>query len=102
MYELLKEANKKSYRVYFLGAKSDVLQTMINNIQKDYPGIPIAGYRDGYFGKDEEQDVAKDIKDSRADILFVGISSPKKENFLKNWLNFVDVPICHGVGGSFC
>jgi len=101
MYELLKEANKKHYRVYFLGAKSEVLQTMIKTIQKDYPGIPIAGYRDGYFDKDEEQDVAKNIKDSQADILFVGISSPKKENFLKNWLNFIDVPICHGVGGSF-
>lgn len=101
MYELLKEADKKHYRVYFLGAKPEVLQTMIKTIQKDYPGIPIAGYRDGYFDKDEEQDVAKNIKDSHADILFVGISSPKKENFLKNWLNFIDVPICHGVGGSF-
>ena len=101
MYELLKEANKKHYRVYFLGAKSDVLQKMIKTIQKDYPGIAVAGYRDGYFDKDEEQDVAKNIKDSHADILFVGISSPKKENFLKNWLNFIDVPICHGVGGSF-
>lgn len=101
MYELLKEANKKHHRVYFLGAKSDVLQKMIKTIQKDYPGIAIAGYRDGYFDKDEEQDVAKNIKDSHADILFVGISSPKKEFFLKNWLNFIDVPICHGVGGSF-
>ena len=101
MYKLLKEANKKHYRVYFLGAKPEVLQAMIKIVQKDYPGIPVAGYRDGYFGKDEEQDVAKNIKDSRADILFVGISSPKKENFLKNWHNFIDVPICHGVGGSF-
>lgn len=101
MYELLKEANKKHYRVYFLGAQPEVLQTMIKTIQKDYPGIAIAGYRDGYFDKDEEQDVAKNIKDSHADILFVGISSPKKENFLKNWLNFIDAPICHGVGGSF-
>jgi N-acetylglucosaminyldiphosphoundecaprenol N-acetyl-beta-D-mannosaminyltransferase len=101
MYRLLKEANEKNYRVYFLGAKSKVLQTLIKNVQKDYPGIPVAGYRDGYFDKDEEQDVAKNIRDSRADILFVGISSPKKENFLKNWQKFIDVPICHGVGGSF-
>lgn len=101
MYELLKEANKKNYRVFFLGAKLKVLQTMIQNIQKDYPGIIVAGYRDGYFNKDEEQDVARHIKEINADILFVGISSPKKENFLKNWLNFIDVPICHGVGGSF-
>jgi N-acetylglucosaminyldiphosphoundecaprenol N-acetyl-beta-D-mannosaminyltransferase len=101
MYKLLKEANEKNYRVYFLGAKPEVLQTMITNVQQHYPDIPIAGYRDGYFNKDQEQDVARNIKDSRADILFAGISSPKKENFLKNWRNFIDVPICHGVGGSF-
>ena len=101
MYELLKEANNKNYRVFFLGAKSEVLQTMIKNTQRDYPNIAVAGYRDGYFGKEEEQDVARDIKESNADILFVGISSPKKENFLKNWLNYINVPICHGVGGSF-
>lgn len=101
MYELLKEANKKHYRVYFLGAKSEVLQKMIKTIQKDYPGIPIAGYRDGFFDKDQEQSVAEDIRDSHADILFVGISSPKKEIFLRKWRKFMDVPICHGVGGSF-
>ena len=101
MYELLKEANKKPYRIYFLGARPEVLQKMIRTIQKDYPGIPIAGYRDGYFDKDDEQSIAEDIRNSRADILFVGISSPKKENFLRNWRNFMDVPICHGVGGSF-
>jgi len=101
MYELLKIANKKLYRVYFLGAKSEVLQKMIRTIQQDYPGIPIAGYRDGYFDESEEQMVAEDIEKSRADILFVGMSSPKKENFLRNWLNYIHVPICHGVGGSF-
>ena len=36
-----------------------------------------------------------------ADILFVAMSSPRKENFLRQWRLFMNVPVCHGVGGSF-
>jgi N-acetylglucosaminyldiphosphoundecaprenol N-acetyl-beta-D-mannosaminyltransferase len=101
MYKLLQQANEKHYRVYFLGAKPEVLQKVIITVQKDYPGVRIAGYRDGYFSKDQEQSVAEGIRNSQADILFVAISSPKKENFLREWRTFIKIPVCHGVGGSF-
>lgn len=101
MFKLLKEANDKHHSVYFLGARPEVLQKVVNIIQTDYPGIRIAGFRDGYFDKDREQSVAQDIKDSRADIIFVAISPPKKEIFLRKWRDFMNVPVCHGVGGSF-
>ena len=101
MFKLLKEANNKHHSVYFLGAKPEVLHKVVNIVQIDYPGICIAGFRDGYFDKDQEQSVAQDIKDSRADIIFVAISPPKKEMFLRKWRNFMNVPVCHGVGGSF-
>jgi N-acetylglucosaminyldiphosphoundecaprenol N-acetyl-beta-D-mannosaminyltransferase len=101
MLELLKQADQKYYRIYFLGAEKEVLYKVIEAVQKNYPGICIAGYKDGYFTEDQEQSVAEDIKSSRADILFVAISSPKKEIFLGKWLNFINVPVCHGVGGSF-
>jgi len=101
MYKLLQEANEKHYRVYFLGAKPEVLQKVIRNVQRDYPGIRIVGYKDGYFDSGQEQSVAESICSSEADILFVAISSPKKEIFLRRWRSFINVPICHGVGGSF-
>jgi len=101
MFELLKEANDKHHSVYFLGARLEVLQKVVNTVQTDYQGIRIAGFRDGYFDKDQEQSVAQDIKDSRADIIFVAISPPKKEIFLRKWRGFMNVPVCHGVGGSF-
>jgi len=101
MLELLKLANERHYHVYFLGAKPEVLQKVVAVVQRDYPGICIAGYRDGYFDKHEEQSVAEDIRKSNADMLFVGIKTPKKEYFLQTWQDFMNVPICHGVGGSF-
>jgi len=101
MFELLREANDKHYSIYLLGAKPDALQEVVRIVQRDYPGVHIAGYRDGYFDKDEEQAVAEEIRNTRPDILFVAISPPKKEIFLRRWRKFIDVPICHGVGGSF-
>jgi N-acetylglucosaminyldiphosphoundecaprenol N-acetyl-beta-D-mannosaminyltransferase len=101
MLELLKRADRKHYRVYFLGAEKSVLRKVIETVQKNYPGVCIAGYKDGYFTEDQERSVTEDIKGSRADVLFVAISSPKKEIFLGKWRNFIDVPVCHGVGGSF-
>lgn len=101
MFELLREANDKHYSIYFLGAKPKVLQEVITIIRRDYPRIRVAGYRDGYFNEDQERSVAENIRHSQADILFVAISPPKKEIFLRKWREFMDVPICHGVGGSF-
>lgn len=101
MFELLREANDRYYSIYFLGAKSEVLQEVINIVRRDYPSIRIAGYRDGYFNEDQERSVAENIRSSQADILFVAISPPKKEIFLRKWRAFMNVPICHGVGGSF-
>jgi len=101
MFCLLENASKKKYRVFFLGARREILQKVIQGVQTKYPGVCIAGYIDGYFKESEELNVAKQIKDSSADILFVAMSSPKKEDFLRKWRKFMDVPICHGVGSSF-
>jgi len=101
MYKLLELSSEKNYAVYFLGAKPDVLRKVIEFVQNNYPGLRIAGFRDGYFKQSEEKEVAEEIRESKADILFVAMSSPKKENFLEKWHRFTLVPICHGVGGSF-
>jgi N-acetylglucosaminyldiphosphoundecaprenol N-acetyl-beta-D-mannosaminyltransferase len=101
MYRLLERASEKNYSVYFLGAKPEVVEKVVEFIKNSYPGLRVAGYRDGYFKQSEERKVAEDINESCADILFVAISSPKKETFLGKWRSSLNVPICHGVGGSF-
>jgi N-acetylglucosaminyldiphosphoundecaprenol N-acetyl-beta-D-mannosaminyltransferase len=101
MYRILERASARQYRVYFLGAKPEVLQRVVEITAKQYPYAVVAGHRDGYFNDSEAEVVAQDIRNSRADILFVAMSSPRKENFLAKWYDFMQVPVCHGVGGSF-
>jgi N-acetylglucosaminyldiphosphoundecaprenol N-acetyl-beta-D-mannosaminyltransferase len=101
MYRLLECASQMKYGVYFLGAKPEVVKKVVEIVKVDYPGVRIAGYRDGYFDESEEKEVAENVRDSFADILFVAMNSPKKENFLRRWREQMNVPVCHGVGGSF-
>jgi N-acetylglucosaminyldiphosphoundecaprenol N-acetyl-beta-D-mannosaminyltransferase len=99
--ELLAEAAHRGYRVYFLGARRDVLARMLEEINRRFPSLQIAGARDGYFSPDEGSSVAKEIRCSRADLLFIGMSSPKKELFVQRWGKTTGTRVVHGVGGSF-
>jgi len=101
MQRLIGEAEKKGHRLYFLGAEENVVRNIVEKYKKDYPHIQIVGYRNGYWSGDEEQKIVEAIKNSKPDILFVAISSPKKEIFLEKYLEDLGVPIVMGVGGSF-
>ena len=63
--------------------------------------VTLAGWRNGYWSEAEEAGVVAEIRKSRPDVLFVAMSSPKKEMFLKRWKNELQVPFVMGVGGTF-
>jgi len=101
MQNLVMLAAEKKYRVFFFGAKEEVVKKVADKYSAQYSSEIIAGYRNGYFKAEDEPLIAKQIADSRADILFVAISSPKKEIFLNRYKDLIDMPFIMGVGGSF-
>ena len=101
METLVKLAAEKKYRIFFLGAKEDVVKKVVERYKTAYGGDIIAGYRNGYYGKEEEPLIAQQIAASGAQILFVAITSPKKEIFLNTYKHLIKVPFIMGVGGSF-
>mgnify|MGYP001046305636 CR=1 FL=1 len=101
MEALVAAAAQKGYSVYFFGAEDDVINKVVAFYSKKYPTLKIAGARNGYFSEDEEIDIVKQIRKSNADIMFVGFGSPKKEIFINKYKYQMNVPVIHGVGGSF-
>ncbi|MBF9233907.1 WecB/TagA/CpsF family glycosyltransferase [Microvirga sp. BT350] len=99
--QLLGLAHREGRSVYLLGARPDVLQLLEARLQERFPGLKIAGRNDGYFSDGDGARIAADIRNSGADMLFLGMGSPKKEIFLGSFKDVLDVPILHGVGGSF-
>jgi len=101
MQKLIEHSSQKRYKVYFLGAREEVIIRLVARYQQQYPDLQIAGYSNGYWDASQEEDIVRNIADSQADILFVGISSPKKEFFLNQYIKKLQVPFVMGVGGSF-
>ena len=99
MGRLLSEAETEGWPVYFLGARREVVERFVETVRDRHPGLEIAGYRDGYFSDDRA--VADAIAASGARLLFVGISSPRKERFLAEQLPRMGGLFAMGVGGSF-
>jgi N-acetylglucosaminyldiphosphoundecaprenol N-acetyl-beta-D-mannosaminyltransferase len=98
---LIQRAAEKGWRVYFLGAREDVVRDVAALHEQQMPGLKIAGCRNGYWKPDEEAEIVRSIAASRPDLLFVAISSPKKEQFLGAYLAQMKIPFAMGVGGSF-
>lgn len=100
MYRLLALAEERGWSVYVLGAKPDVLHRALDRLRADHPRLEIAGARNGYFSDAEADAVAAEIVSAKPDLLFVAISSPKKERFLGEHGRALGVPFVMGVGGS--
>jgi N-acetylglucosaminyldiphosphoundecaprenol N-acetyl-beta-D-mannosaminyltransferase len=99
---LMRRAADKGWRVFLLGARPDVVREVAATYARRYPALVLAGVRDGYWqGKDAEAGVVRQVRDSRADLLFVAISSPRKEQFLGLYQAEMRIPFAMGVGGSF-
>jgi N-acetylglucosaminyldiphosphoundecaprenol N-acetyl-beta-D-mannosaminyltransferase len=99
MGELIDLAAHRGWPVYFLGARAEVLERFIEGVRHSHPALVIAGVRDGYF--DDDAAVAEAVRVSGARLLFVGISSPRKELFLAERLASIGPVLAVGVGGSF-
>lgn len=94
-------AASMGFRVYLLGGTQDVVDEAASQLRLSFPDLIIAGSRHGYFDEPEEPEIAKAIRNVRPDILFVGISTPKKELWLQRNVPTLGVPFSMGVGGSF-
>lgn len=102
MINLVNLAASKKYKIFLLGAKEEIVSKLNELYTQEYGDDLVAGYRNGYFNQDEESEVIRKIVESKPDMLFVAISSPKKENLLYKYRDDLkDVPFIMGVGGSF-
>lgn len=101
MEALLPLAARKGYKIFLLGTKQELLDRAADAMRQKHPGLPIVGQRNGYFKEEDEPEIVRQINESGADMLFVAISSPKKEQFVERNRAALQVPFVMGVGGAF-
>jgi N-acetylglucosaminyldiphosphoundecaprenol N-acetyl-beta-D-mannosaminyltransferase len=97
----LSKAQASGSRPFFLGGSPHVSQLLKDNLNRDFPKLDIAGIYHGYIEASAEASMVEMIRRSKADILFVGMGSPRQENWIAKNKDQLSVPVMIGVGGSF-
>lgn len=91
----------KGSRFYLVGSKQEVIDETVSKLKKEFPGIHIVGYRNGYLKSEEEKSaLLDDIADKKPDIVFVAMGSPKQELLMEE-MKERHTAIYQGLGGSF-
>ena len=103
MLELFAISKEKGYRHYFYGATEETLQSMKEVLERDYPGIQIAGMYAPPFRaltpQEDAQIVAK-INEARPDFIWIGLGAPKQEEWMYQHMGQLQ-GVLIGVGTGF-
>jgi N-acetylglucosaminyldiphosphoundecaprenol N-acetyl-beta-D-mannosaminyltransferase len=100
MSALLAMSEREGFRPYILGATPEVLEKACAVIRSKHPGLRLAGAHHGYFSDDQAPRLVAEIRASEPDLLFVAMSTPRKEQFLHRYRDELGAPFMMGVGGS--
>lgn len=89
--------------VFLLGGSEEVNAATALLVQEKFPGISIAGRRNGYFSQEEERQIMETIVSAEPMAVFVALGSPRQELFVERnretLSNNANVVQC--VGGTF-
>lgn len=96
---VLELSNQNQWSVFLLGATKEINQQAQKRIKDNYPYIRLVYGEHGYFDKKDEQQIVDRINKLEINILLIGISSPKKEEFAANWKEHLRTNIIIPCGG---
>ncbi|HYO46382.1 MAG TPA: WecB/TagA/CpsF family glycosyltransferase, partial [Gemmatimonadota bacterium] len=94
-------ASRNRLPIYLLGSRPGVAAATAAQMTSRFPGLQIAGCRDGFFATAEEGAVIEEINRSGARVLLVGMGVPAQELWLDRCRAQLDVGVALGVGGLF-
>ena len=104
MLAVCEASQTTGYRHFFYGGDEGVPELLRDKLVEKHPGLDVVGTYSPPFRPltdEEETAVINIIRDSTADIVWVGLSTPKQERWMAEYLNRLNVPVLIGVGAAF-
>jgi N-acetylglucosaminyldiphosphoundecaprenol N-acetyl-beta-D-mannosaminyltransferase len=98
--EVLARAAGRGWTVFLLGGRPGVAARAAARVAELYPGVRVAGTRDGYFSDDAAAEVAAGIRATGALIVVVGMGAPRQERWMAAHGAACGARVLIGVGGS--
>lgn len=104
MLEVCRKAAEKGWRSYFYGGKPGVAERLASALVNRYPGLKVAGIYSPPFSDltaVEDQEIVDRINGADADLLWVGLSTPKQERWMAAHRGAITAKVMIGVGAAF-
>jgi N-acetylglucosaminyldiphosphoundecaprenol N-acetyl-beta-D-mannosaminyltransferase len=104
MLQVFKESVTRGYRHFFYGGNEGVPELLKNKLEEQFQGIQIVGTHSPPFRpltEEEDEQIVKMINESQADIVWVGLSTPKQERWMSAHVHRLKAPVLVGVGAAF-
>lgn len=104
MEAFCEQTARKGYRHFFYGGAPGVAKELAERFAERYPGLEVAGtYCPPFRAMTDEEDgeAVAAIEEARADIVWVGLSTPKQERWMFEHRERLSVPVLIGVGAAF-
>jgi len=101
--EVCRAAAEEGLPVYFYGSTAEILDGLCRNMRRMFPCLVIAGTEPSKFrrlSRNEKKEVAREIRDSGAAIVFVGLGCPRQEVWTYEFADSLPVPML-AVGAAF-
>ena len=95
---------QRGYRHFLYGGKPEVAELLKETLQRRYPGLRVVGTYTPPFrnlSAEEEDEVLTQVRALKPHILWVGLSTPKQEWFMAQYIGRLEVPLLVGVGAAF-
>jgi N-acetylglucosaminyldiphosphoundecaprenol N-acetyl-beta-D-mannosaminyltransferase len=104
IFDLARRASQKRWGIYFLGGQDGVAEACAKRLQREYPGMRIAGIESPPFRElsaHEQAEQDQRIQRSNADLLLVAFGQPKGERWIHQHYQRLGVPVSIQLGASF-
>ncbi len=104
MLRLCALSAEKGYTHFFYGGNAGVAEQLKDSLTQRFPGMKVVGTFTPPFRPlfaDEEAELARMVAEHKPDFFWVGLSTPKQEKFMDQYLPKLDAKLMFGVGAAF-
>ena len=104
MLELCSLSVQRGFRHFLYGGKPGVAEKLGQVLTERFPGLLIVGTYTPPFrplNESEKADLKQRVADTRPDVIWVGLSTPKQEQFMAEYIDSLETSLMVGVGAAF-
>jgi len=104
MLEVFEATRNGEVAHFFYGGALGVAEELKSKLEARFPGVRVVGTHCPPFrplNDAEEAELAAKLRELRPDIMWVGLSTPKQERFMAEYLPKLEVTLMAGVGAAF-